>query len=249
MFARVFNFTRFSWRNLFVWSGMSFQAGVINSGGFIGCHRFVSHTTGFATAFGEAFAKAQWNLALEAAGVPMFFLVGVMISAYLIDGRTAQGKSPLYSLTVFLIVMLMILAVGGGLAGWFGDFASTASSGESFPLLAILCLACGIQNASITSASGSSIRTTHLTGITTDLGIGIIRWVHAKRENPNTDVEKKANITRVALIAAFIAGSTLGTIVFLQFKYLGYLIPVLISGTFLSVDLFEKWQRHRAKAL
>ena len=107
MFARVFNFTHFGWKNLSVWCLMAFQAGVINTGGFIGCHRFVSHTTGFATAFGEAFAGAQWNLALSAAGVPLFFLAGVRISAYFVDRRVALGQTPQYTLLISIIVLIL----------------------------------------------------------------------------------------------------------------------------------------------
>jgi uncharacterized membrane protein YoaK (UPF0700 family) len=240
MFTRVFNFTRFSWRNLFVWCCMAFQAGVINSGGFIGCHRFVSHTTGFATAFGEEVARGRWNFALGAAGVPLFFLIGVMISAYFVDRRVAMNKTPQYSFVVTMIVALMLLAVIGGSLGWFGSFSPPVSEEPSFTLLAILCLACGIQNASISSASGASIRTTHLTGLTTDLGIGIMRMVSRGQKTEVVEHERRGNIMRVGLILAFIAGSTIGTIIFLQFNYLGYLLPVVISGSLLLEDLRER---------
>ena len=240
MFARVFNFTHFGWKNLSVWCLMAFQAGVINTGGFIGCHRFVSHTTGFATAFGEAFAGAQWNLALSAAGVPLFFLAGVMISAYFVDRRVALGQTPQYTLLISIIVFLMAIAVFGGRWGWFGAFNPEASLEPNFALLAILCLACGIQNASITSASGATVRTTHLTGITTDLGIGLMRLASKGQSEKVIEYEKKASIMRIGIITSFIAGSVVGTLLFLRYEYFGYLLPLGISGTLLIIDLRER---------
>ena len=134
----------------------------------------------------------------------------------------------------------MAIAVFGGRWGWFGAFNPEASLEPNFALLAILCLACGIQNASITSASGATVRTTHLTGITTDLGIGLMRLASKGQSEKVIEYEKKASIMRIGIITSFIAGSVVGTLLFLRYEYFGYLLPLGISGTLLIIDLRER---------
>ena len=63
--------------------------------------------------------------------------------------------------------------------GWFGEFGEPLRLKRDYLLLALLCTASGLQNAVVSSLSGSIIRTTHLTGTTTDLGIGLIRVLYS----------------------------------------------------------------------
>ena len=69
---------------------MAFQAGLINIGGFMACHRFVSHITGFATFFGYEINQADTSAALSMLVVPMFFLFGCMISGFLERGEFSE---------------------------------------------------------------------------------------------------------------------------------------------------------------
>ena len=219
---------------------MSFQAGAINAGAYIGCHRFVSHVTGFATLFGAEFARERFVAAASMATVPLFFLLGTMISAYFVDRRIAGHKPPQYTFLVCTIAILMAIAAVGGIYGWFGPFSSPTDSDPNYALLAILCLTCGIQNASITSASGSVVRTTHLSGITTDLGIGIMRVFASGQEEAIKKSERRANIMRIGIIAAFIFGSTVSAYIFLSHGFIGYLLPAGISGGLVLLDWKER---------
>jgi len=244
MFARVFNLAEFRYRNLVVWFLMAFQAGSINAGGFLGLHRFVSHTTGFATTFGESFARGRIASAVATASVPIFFLIGVMISAYFVDLRLARHRQPQYTGLMVCICLLLLAAGGGGLLGWFGAFDTPAGQEPSYPLLAILCLACGIQNACITSASGAVVRTTHLTGLTTDLGIGLMRFAAENQEPKVRTAEGRATLMRVGVIASFTFGSTVGSLVFLTSGFVGFFIPVGITGGLILIDIWDRLKKH-----
>ena len=63
-------------RNRVIWFTLAFQAGWINAGGFLACHRFVSHVTGFATQFGVDIAEFRWTDATGMLTVPLFFFNG-----------------------------------------------------------------------------------------------------------------------------------------------------------------------------
>lgn len=68
--------SHYSKSNITIWMLMAFQAGVLNIGGFMACHRFVSHVTGFATFFGYELNQADSSHALGMLIVPLFFFIG-----------------------------------------------------------------------------------------------------------------------------------------------------------------------------
>lgn len=233
MFSQNSNLAQFNKKNIFIWFLLAFQAGCINAGGFLSCHRFVSHITGFATFFGAEMAQENYQSAIGMLLVPLFFLIGSMTSGFLIDRQLAKGQMPLYPLSFGFITFGMLSVTLLGMYGYFGIFGSAWNSKSSllsdFILLAILCLSAGIQNATITSASGSVVRTTHLTGITTDLGIGLIRVFATGQSSWVQSHEAKANIMRFGIITFFVLGSLAAAFVFLHWQYLGFLLPTVIS--------------------
>jgi len=240
MFRRVFNHANYNKMNLSIWFLMAFQAGAINAGGFIACHRFVSHTTGFATHFGAEFAMGRIFDAIGIVSVPLFFLFGTMLSAYFVDHRISLSKKPQYSLLIWMMFALMLLAALGGNLGWYGKFGDPLAIEPDYPLLAILTTTCGIQNAMITSASGAVIRTTHLTGITTDLGIGFIRMLSGDRTSQPVLHEKKLTIMRLGVITFFVIGSTVASFLFYSTAYFGFLLPAGISFFLILLDLKDR---------
>ena len=224
---------------------MAFQAGLLNMGGFLACHRFVSHVTGFGTYFGHEISKAKYAPALGMLAVPLFFLFGAMLSGHLVDIRLKTHRKPRYYLAFGIIFFLILTVCLGGFFGQFGEFGESLDRPRDFLLLAILCLVCGIQNGTITSVSRSVIRTTHLTGITTDLGLGIVRFLHRENLQGPIDDEVKANLMRVGIILFFGLGSVVGALAFTRFGYGGFLLPALSSGSLFFLMLYyQRIKKH-----
>lgn len=230
--------SQFTRSNLLLWLTLAFQAGLLNMGGFMACHRFVSHVTGFATFFGAEFAQFQLFEASGMLFVPLSFLFGVMISGYLVDLRLKQGKPPKYYISFGVIFLINIIVLVGGLLGFFGEFGEPLQLSRDYMLLLLLCLVCGIQNGTVTTVSKSVVRTTHLTGITTDLGIGLVRYLNRDKLNLDWHQENWANATRAGLILFFGLGSVAGAFMFKNFHYLGFVIPSLISGGLFALMIY-----------
>lgn len=219
-----------SYRTYLDWFVLSFLAGNINTGGYLACHRFVSHVTGFATMSGILLEQKDWVESFGTLLIPMFFLIGVIISGYLTEKQYAHKvHGQRYAPVMWLVSLILFFVSIGGYVGWFGSFGDAASMKHSFILLASLCGACGLQNAAITSASGSTVRTTHLTGITTDLGLGIVKSEFKLINKEQKDNERKANKLRAVTILSFTLGSLVGAFTFAKFGYLGFILPALIS--------------------
>ena len=228
--------------SIFLWNILAFQAGSLNVGGFLACQRFVTHVTGFATMFGTELAQKRDTQALGYLSVPLFFLAGAMISAVFIDRKIQAQKPPQYYLSFGILVLITGSVLAMGVTNHYGTFGAPLEFGRDYSLLALLCLASGIQNATVTSAYGSVVRTTHLTGLTTDLGIGFVRLlssVGVEKLNPR---EVHATFMRLSIILAFTLGSVFSGFIFTEVAYWGFLIPFVISlGLWLySLGLFKK---------
>jgi uncharacterized membrane protein YoaK (UPF0700 family) len=212
-------------RNMFIWFLLAFQGGAINTGGFLAVHRFVSHVTGFATLAGVAGANSHWNEMLGMLLVPVSYISGAMFSAWCVERRRIHNETPLYSLVFsFMLISLSFVAISGSL-GFFGAFGEPLSQTRDYLLLFVLSFTCGLQNAVISSASGTVIRTTHLTGLITDLGIGIVRVFSSEKGHKH---EVFANWCRFGIFCSFFLGSLIGGTIYLKFQFFGFYLPVCI---------------------
>jgi uncharacterized membrane protein YoaK (UPF0700 family) len=236
--------SHYSKSNISIWMLMAFQAGLLNIGGFMACHRFVSHVTGFATFFGYDFSQGQLRHALGMLAVPLFFLFGAMLSGVLVDLRLKMHKKPKYYIAFGVIFFLTLFVAVGGSFGRLGVFGEAIESSQDYTLLIFLCFICGIQNGTITSVSKSVIRTTHLTGITTDLGIGIVRLLNRSAMGAELfDNERKATLMRLGIIFFFGSGSVVGGFAFSRLAHGAFFIPVLTSGIlFWTMLYFQVWR-------
>ncbi len=219
---------------------LSFLAGSVNAGGFMASGRFVTHVTGFATLFGVDLVGGHWWAAIGTMSVPLYFLLGSMISGYFIDRRIHHGQKPAYALVMGLVFCCLLFVALGGHLKYFGLFGKEANIRQDYFFLILLCGASGIQNAAITTFSGAVVRTTHLTGITTDLGIGIVRVFSARKDAQKHVHETRANWLRLITILAFMLGSVIGAFSYLKLHYLGFLIPATIAAYATIVSIQQK---------
>ena len=210
------------------WMLLSFNGGLINTGGFLGAGRFVSHVTGFATLFGVDIAHFEIALAIGILSVPLFFLSGAFIAGVLIERRVLIGKLPRFDIVMFLSFLCLFAASFGNYLN-FHEFGEELTVHQNYFFLSLLCLASGLQNASISAASRGTVRTTHLTGLTTDLGLGLARLLPNGLPKTKFQDELKKNELRAASIASFILGSAAGSLIFLEFNYMGFLLPSMIA--------------------
>lgn len=215
-------------KNIALWFLLAFQAGAINAGGFLAFHRFVTHTTGFATHFGVEFAQKNYSSAFGMLTVPLFFLLGAMISAYFVDIRFQTDRPPNYRIPVTFIALIMILAAIGGQFGWYGSFEDPFVISRDYGLMVMLTMASGLQNALICNAQGAAVRTTHLTGLSTDLAIGLSRVLFHRNQFFRIEA-KKVVFAKAGTIFCFVLGSLLSALIFLKMHYGGFWVPVVSS--------------------
>lgn len=219
-------------KNRFLWMLLAVQGGFINIGGLLTIHLFVSHVTGFSAHFSEAFIVRDYIQSFYFLSVPFFFLLGAIFSSIFTEVKKEQNKSPSYLIIMLALSVIFFLLALGGNFGIFGEFGEPFSNFRDFILLALLAFSCGAQNALFTHYSKSIIRTTHLTGITTDLGIGISRYFSSGDRE-----EGKLNRIRIEIIIFFVLGSLLGSLIFPKIKFLAFLFPS-VNSAFIGMRLY-----------
>lgn len=227
---------------------MALQAGFLNMGGLLACHRFVSHISGFGTLVPYEFETDGFSAALGMVAVPICFLLGSALSGFLVDLRLKLRRSPRYYVAFGMIWILLLLILFLGESGHFGRFGEPLSMARDYALLMVLSFTCGIQNGTITTVSKSVIRTTHLSGITTDLGIGLVRVLYRKKLEGQIVDEGKANLMRIGIIAFFMMGSWMGYEAFSEYEFRGFVIPIFTSGAlFFSMVYFSLFNRSQVQ--
>lgn len=214
-------------RNLYIWFLLAFQGGALDAGGYLAVHRFVSHVTGFVTMAGIAGAGLDWLNMIVMFLIPVAFLTGVVISAWNTERRRIYQQLPRYGLIFSLMILSIFMVAFLGGRGFFGEFGSGGSQLKDYALMFILAFTCGLQNAVISSASGSFIRTTHLTGPTTDFGIGLVRLWSTRKSLSKHEVF--ATWCRFGIYWSFVLGALVAANLHQRFKFNGFYLPLAIS--------------------
>jgi uncharacterized membrane protein YoaK (UPF0700 family) len=192
-----------------VWTGawfLAFIAGIVNAVGLLGLqHQSVTHLTGTTTMLGIALSKADSQSILHFAVLLGSFLAGNALSGLIIED-TALKLGRRYPLALLMETALLCVA-------------TALLQNQNFGGHYLASCACGLQNAMATTYSGTVVRTTHVSGMFTDLGISI---GHALRRHP---VDRRRVRLSLIVISGYLGGAMAGSTLFRHLHYTALLIP------------------------
>jgi uncharacterized membrane protein YoaK (UPF0700 family) len=181
-----------TWPMRLVGSVLNLNAGYVNACVFAEYNVGTTHVTGTATVLGVnlvqgnywAFARLLSQLAL--------FIFGGFLCSLTIGGQQKYHPGPHYSAVLFAISALVFVA----------SFQTDSMVVCSF----LVTVAAGMQNAMTTFFSGAAIRTTHLTGTATDIGIELANWARKRPQYLSWKLK-----LLLCFMQAFLLGAILGT--------------------------------------
>jgi uncharacterized membrane protein YoaK (UPF0700 family) len=217
-----------------LWLLLSFKAGFINSGGFLATGKFVSHVTGFGTQVGLAVGHRDILFGIELLVIPTSFILGGLITALILDRKYASNEIPPYPYVQILITLLIGLVAWRGSVGDFGSYFNKINDYHQIIMIATLCLICGLKNGLSTWATWGKIRTTHLTGLSTDLGLNLPKLLRIADPNGRFKEQPKVSVVRLLTLLSFSSGAFIAAIVFPKLGFKGFYIAFFIS-IFLSI--------------
>lgn len=181
-------------------------AGAVNAIGLLGFrHQAVSHLTGTSTWLSLSLVGADMAESLHLFGVLLAFVLGAALSGVIVGNEVLRlGRR--YSVALLLESLLLLAAMVALMRGsTSGHFLASA--------------ACGLQNGMVSTYSGAAIRTTHVSGLFTDLGtmLGARLRGHA--------MDRRKAVLYLLLIVGFILGGCVGALGFQQMQFAALAIP------------------------
>jgi uncharacterized membrane protein YoaK (UPF0700 family) len=212
---------RWVWIGAFV---LSCIGGMVNVAGYLGFeHQAITHLTGTTTLLGDALSEGAVDKAVHLGGVIVAFMLGAMLSGLIVQDSTLRlGRR--YGVALTMVSLLLFASIPMLERQWIAG-AWTAA------------MACGLQNAMATTYSGAVIRTTHLSGMFTDLGIGL---GHALRGLP---LQTRRLRLSALIIAGFLIGAVLGAWLFRLWAYRALAVPAALTGTVgLAYAAYRHWK-------
>jgi uncharacterized membrane protein YoaK (UPF0700 family) len=195
---------------------LALTAGFVNAVGLLGFeHQSVSHLSGTATQLGTGVLSSGFQELFNLLGVLVSFLLGASFAGILLHDSTLKlGRH--YDTALVLEALLLIASAWLLISGsFYGHFLASA--------------ACGLQNALATTYSGAIIRTTHVTGIFTDLGLMIGARVRGE------PLDKRKAKLFVYIISGFICGGTLGASFYAYVQFFSLLLPAFACAVMAAV--------------
>ncbi|EEH67478.1 MULTISPECIES: YoaK family protein [Acinetobacter] len=189
---------------------LALNAGMVNVLGlFTVLHQSVSHMTGNASLLAMSLINWQPDHLLYLSLVLICYVIGSFYSGLILgNGNVALGRHygfPLSLVAIFLFLTWLLIPY--------------------FPRYGLLwaCVAMGVQNAMVSHYKGAIIRTTHLSGVLTDIGLALgykARGLH---------VERRRIFLHLLIFFGFLVGGVLASMLYPYLQLQTFLIPTALS--------------------
>lgn len=212
---------------------LAFVAGAANAGGFLAVAQYTSHMTGIVSSMADNLVLGYVGVSAAGLGALLSFLCGAACSAVLINWARRQQLQSVYALSLMLEAFLLLCfgLAGANLAHHMGFYVSLT--------VMLLCFIMGLQNAIMTKISHSMIRTTHVTGVVTDLGIELGKLFYWNREgmlpSESRVVGNRLKLRVLStLLLMFFVGALSGAF---GFKHAGFISTVPLAAILLVLAI------------
>jgi uncharacterized membrane protein YoaK (UPF0700 family) len=186
---------------------LAFLAGAVNAGGFFAVRQYTSHMSGVVAAMADNLATGSLSLVFSGLAAIFSFSLGAFLTTLCIRWARSRALESEYALPLLAEALLLLL---------FGAKPRIASSSHLLGFVMLLCFTMGMQNALITKLTDAFLRTTHLTGMVTDIGILLGRIVFASLAKGQETAAADLPILRLlaSLVLLFFIGGVTGAVAF-----------------------------------
>lgn len=216
---------------------LSFVAGIVNVAGFLAVQRLTTNVTGHFAFLVEAVFKLHFSESFIYFFFIFFFFLGSFVSSLLVEIMTRKNERFIFVIPILIESLILItIAFFGYLL--IPEYANLIA----FSLLFTM----GLQNSLVTIISGAIVRTTHLTGLFTDLGIELSQLFFYKAKKQKEKLISTIKL-RLRIIIYFFTGGIIAGILYSRFELYTLILPASLLITALLYDSLKykliHWQR------
>jgi uncharacterized membrane protein YoaK (UPF0700 family) len=230
---RPFKEQRTFGNNLLLASSTALAAGMTNLAGMMACFSFTSNVTGHSAAFAQHLLKGSWFEMLTALSWLFLFFAGAFTAHFLIRSFEYSGSWRAHALPLVLEIGLMLFVACYG----FVNRNNTEIQTEVIAGVLLFCM--GLQNGLVSTISGGSIKTSHLTGLFTDLGSEAAEWLHPGTGRPAVLKEKLK--LRFTILLSYLLGALAGGWLFLHFSFAAFFGIAIVLLFIFSYDIIKAY--------
>ncbi|MBG47561.1 MAG: DUF1275 family protein [Pseudozobellia sp.] len=212
----------------------AFTAGMVNVISVIVFFSFTSNVTGHYAILAQEIAKGNWYQgAVVLIWIFLFFAGNFVSNCLVIHNNTPTGRYIAHAVPVFLEMACLMFV------GFYLQYFYTESLQETEILVAALLFAMGLQNGLVASISNAKVKTTHLTGLTTDLGIVFSMFTKKEYRNDKALIQKAQLLLTIML--SYMSGGVVSGLLYYRVENATFLVIGLILCVVLLYD-FSKLQ-------
>ena len=238
-------------------TSLSWIGGYTNTITLLACGWVSSHMTGPTTWLGRVLVEGTGKAGDSIRTVFFFglvivlFWIGAVTSAVLTESAERSARAHKYLLPMIIeVVLLMVFAV----SLFLYNKSRIQTSNLQFYTLGVACVAMGLQNATITRISGAVVRTTHITGVITDLGLEAVQYFYWFRDRTRSgDRLRRSRLLRISrrnlgalrllllasIFGSFLLGAVMATVMFDSVPRYAMLLPILFLWFIIGVEYFH----------
>lgn len=206
----------------------AFTAGMVNVASFLIFLSFSSNVTGYFAIFAAEIVRGNFYQVFVVLSWILLFFFGSFTSNLIVIHFNGRNKYVAHSIPVLLeIVCLLIVGV-------YGQFFYQETLKETELLLSLMLFAMGLQNGLTASISNFAVKTTHLTGATTDLGI-LFSMFTKKEFRQNREMIDKAKLI-VSITLSYVTGAIIAGLIY---KHVQFKLFYIVSGFLVVVIAYD----------
>lgn len=208
-------------QNLLLGSSTALAAGITNAAGMIAFLAFTANITGHVANLAKHVVQQNFREILVFLIWLLLFFTGAFLSSFIVRSYRHTSNYRAHSIPIIIeVVVLVFVAIYG-----HNFYKETLFEREI--VIGAIIFSMGLQNGLVSTVSGGLIKTSHLTGLFTDLGGDVAEWLHPTSEKA-TAVKHKIYI-RLSILGFYLGGALLGGFMFDFFDFATfYLVPAVL---------------------
>jgi uncharacterized membrane protein YoaK (UPF0700 family) len=208
-------------QNLMLASSSAFVAGITDVVGLLAFLAFTSNVTGHVANLAKNILQQDFSAIIIFVVWLLMFMIGSFVSNFIVQSLKHKSFYKAHSAPIILeIVVLLFVAI-------YGHNFYRETELEREIVIGALLFAMGLQNGLVSNISGGLIKSTHLTGLFTDLGSELADWMHPKTKE--SEIVKNKIYVRLTILTFFIFGGLVGGYFFNLYEFkVFYFVPVIL---------------------
>lgn len=216
-------------QNLLLASSTAFVSGVTNVAGMVAFLAFTSNITGHVATLAKHIVEQNWSEIVVFVIWLLLFFAGAFLSNFIVKSVEHRSRYQAHSIPIIIeILLLLFVAI-------YGNNFYRETQTEREIVIGVIIFSMGLQNSLVSTISGGLIKSTHLTGLFTDLGGDVSEWLHPKVAK-TTAIRNKIYV-RLTVLFFYFFGGIMGGYFFNLFDFaIFYFIPLILL-TILYYDL------------